>query len=54
LYRGTETEESIQKRLTNAKKELSYLDIPGFFDHVIINDDVERAFQEFERILLEN
>jgi hypothetical protein len=36
--RGTEKEESIQKRLTQAKVELEYAKVPGVHDRVIVND----------------
>ena len=42
--RATETEESIRRRLANAKGEM---DRAGEYDHVIVNDDLARAVQEF-------
>ncbi|KAI0024554.1 guanylate kinase [Xylariomycetidae sp. FL0641] len=45
--RGTETEESIQKRLTQAKKELEF-GKSGNFDKTIVNDDLEKAIRELE------
>jgi hypothetical protein len=36
--RGTEKEESIQKRLTQAKVELEYAKVPGIHDRIIVND----------------
>ncbi len=41
--RGTETPQSLQKRLARAKEELTYIDK---FDTVVINDDIERAKEE--------
>jgi len=49
--RGTETEEKIQTRLNNAKKEMEYKDKPNFWDHVIVNDDLDRAYDQFEKAL---
>ena len=47
--RGDETEESIQRRLANAKREiLSYPD----FNYIIINDRLEKAVRELEGIVL--
>lgn len=43
--RGTEDEESLQKRLAKAKKELSYY---KKFDKVILNDVLEHAVEEAE------
>jgi guanylate kinase len=47
--RATEDEASIQKRLKNAKEELKSLDR---FDHVILNDDIEKAYFSLQGIVL--
>ncbi|EFE41110.1 hypothetical protein TRV_04158 [Trichophyton verrucosum HKI 0517] len=44
--RGTEAEEDIQHRLAQSTIELSYADIPGFFDKVIVNDELDKAYDE--------
>jgi len=60
--RGTETEagaceaaaamtlhvvqEKIQVRLANARTELAYTKREGFFDKVLVNDDLEKAYTE--------
>jgi guanylate kinase len=49
--RGTEKEESIQKRLTQAKVELEYAKVPGIHDRVIVNDDLEKAYKELEEFV---
>lgn len=41
--RGTDSEETIQKRLANARSEMAQT---GSFDHIIINDELERAYRE--------
>lgn len=46
--RGTETEESIQKRLAQAEKELEYANTPGVHDKIIVNDDLDKAFRELD------
>jgi len=46
--RGTESEESLKRRLTQAKYELRFRDIPHFFDRIIINDDLDKAYAEFK------
>jgi guanylate kinase len=46
--RGTENEEDIQKRLTQAQVELDFADCPGSYDKVIVNDSLERAYKELE------
>merc|ERR1712198_27530 len=38
--RGTETEDSLQRRLDAAKVDLEYGEAPGNFDLVIVNDDL--------------
>ena len=46
--RGTEKEEHIQKRLTQAKEELKYAETPDVHDKIITNDNLEAAYQELE------
>ena len=48
LGRGSETPESLQRRIMNAKAEIEYGTKPGNFDAIIINDKLERACQEFD------
>merc|ERR1712232_945061 len=50
--RGTETEEKILTRLNNAKKELEYRDRPNFWSHVLVNDELERAYKEFRELVV--
>jgi guanylate kinase len=47
--RGTDSEESITKRLLGAAAEMAHQD---HFDHVIVNDDLERAYFELTGIVL--
>ncbi|XP_032381173.1 guanylate kinase 1b isoform X2 [Etheostoma spectabile] len=49
--RQTETEESLQKRLEAARIDMELSNEPGVFDVVIINDDLERAYEELKVIL---
>lgn len=46
--RGTEDEEKVRKRLETAQKELESMNL---FDHVVMNDEIERAVQELHEIL---
>lgn len=46
--RGTDSPESIAKRLAKAEEEIKY---SSKFDKVLINDDLQRAFEEAERIV---
>ena len=50
--RGTETEESLRRRLEMAKLELEYeKSAKDAFDHVIVNDDLEHAYENLKSIL---
>lgn len=50
--RGTETEESLSKRLQHASEDLVEIEKnPTLFDKVIVNDDLERAYKEFVDLL---
>jgi guanylate kinase len=49
--RGSESEEDIQKRLAEAKVELEYAEIPGAFDKVIINDNLQEAYEELNEFI---
>lgn len=44
--RGTEKEESIEKRLANAKAELEYGQTAGEFDKYLVNSDLDSTFEE--------
>ena len=49
--RGTETEEKIAIRLTNAVGELEYGRGDGNFDAAVVNNEIESSFLEIESIL---
>jgi len=49
--RGTETEDAVLKRLENAKKEMKSKDIAGFYDAIIINDDVDKAYAALKEVI---
>lgn len=49
--RGTEDEEKVLKRLETARQELTRM---NEFDHVVINDTVERAVRELQGIIRQN
>jgi guanylate kinase len=48
--RKTETEESIQKRLKKARLEMTY---SRRFDHIVVNDRLEMAQAEAEKLITE-
>jgi len=52
--RGTEKEESIQKRLANAAGEMAKTEVDGFFHAVIVNDDLEKAYGELKTVVIDD
>jgi len=46
--RGTEKEDSIQKRLAQARVEMEYAQTPGAHDLIIVNDELDKAYDELE------
>ena len=48
IKRGTDSMEDIQKRVDKASEEMGYADK---FDHILVNDVLETAFAEAERIV---
>ena len=48
--RGTETDESLQARINKAGYEISF---KHHFDHIIVNDNLEKACAEAEKLILE-
>lgn len=49
--RGTETAELLEKRLAAATSEMEYANT-GAHDKVIVNDDLDRAYQEFKEFIV--
>jgi guanylate kinase len=49
--RGDTSPEMIEKRLAKAEEELSY---KPYFDRVVVNDDLQRAFEQLDAIIDEN
>jgi len=52
--RNTETEESMEHRLSIARSELEYGETPGNFDVVIENDQLEEAYEILRNFILAN
>ncbi|KAF8957435.1 P-loop containing nucleoside triphosphate hydrolase protein [Flammula alnicola] len=48
--RGTESESAVQKRLTTALAEIEYAKEPNVHDLVIVNDDLDRAYELFKKV----
>ena len=49
IGRGTDTPEAIEKRVAKAASEMEFA--AGKFDHVLINDDLQKAFEEAEQVI---
>ncbi|KAF9892259.1 hypothetical protein FE257_002036 [Aspergillus nanangensis] len=49
--RGTEKDEDIQKRLNQAKAEIEYAATPDVHDRIIVNDDLEKAYDELKEFV---
>jgi guanylate kinase len=54
IGRGTETTAAVEKRLKTALLEIDYAKIPGAHDHIIINDDLNRAYELFQSVAFGN
>lgn len=46
--RGTDSEETIRKRMNNARTEMAAM---SKFDAIIVNDDLERAYSELREVV---
>lgn len=52
--RGTETTAAVEKRLKTALLEIEYAQLSGSHDHIIVNDDLDRAYQLFRSVAFGN
>eukprot|EP00088_Acartia_fossae_P010556 TRINITY_DN15284_c0_g1_i1.p1 TRINITY_DN15284_c0_g1~~TRINITY_DN15284_c0_g1_i1.p1 ORF type:complete len:239 (+),score=57.83 TRINITY_DN15284_c0_g1_i1:93-809(+) len=52
--RGTETEESLNKRLSAAASELEYGETEGNFDIIIVNDEVDKAYAALKQFVIQD
>lgn len=48
VARGTDTPEAIDKRVAKATEELTYADK---FDHILVNDDLQTAYSQAEKLV---
>ena len=46
--RATDNEDAVLTRLKQAEKEIEYSKTPGVHDKVVVNDDLETAWKDFE------
>ena len=51
--RGTETEESLGKRLRQAEVEMEFAKGEGVHEKVVVNDDLDKAYTELEEWVLD-
>ena len=51
--RGTETESSLTKRLQQAEREIEYSTQPGSHDKIVINDDLDKAYEELRNWIVD-
>ncbi|CAG8693851.1 14892_t:CDS:2, partial [Cetraspora pellucida] len=51
--RGTESEDAIQARLKAAKEELAYAAEEDSHDIVIVNDDLDTAYEQFRKFIVD-
>ena len=49
VHRGTDSAEAIEKRVGKAAAEMDFAH--GKFDHILINDDLQKAFKEAEELV---
>lgn len=50
--RATDTESAIQKRLAIALNEIQYAKQPNIHDIVIVNDDLDRTYEQLRNVAL--
>lgn len=48
--RGTESDTAVQKRLATALSEIRFAKEPNIHDVVIVNDDLDRAYELFKKV----
>lgn len=51
--RATDDEESVKKRLKQADKEMAFAKEEGVHDKIVVNDDLDKAYQEVEEWIVD-
>ena len=51
--RQTDSEDAIQKRLKQAVKEMEFAKTPGVHDKIVVNDDLDTAYEEARKWIVE-
>jgi THO complex subunit 1 len=49
--RGSDDDDNIEARLEIAEKELQQAEVEGFHDKIIVNDDLQNAYDELEKYI---
>ena len=49
VHRATDSEEAIERRVAKARSEMEFA--KGKFDYVLVNDDLQKAFAEAEKVI---
>lgn len=52
--RATDKEDAILERLNQAQHEIEFAKTPGVHDKIIVNDDLEKAWKEFEEFCVQS
>lgn len=52
--RQTDSETAISKRLKEAKESMEFSKVSGMYDHIVLNDKLEVAYQKLKEILLKD
>lgn len=50
--RATDSEDAVLKRLAQAEKEMEYSKTEGVHDRIVVNDDLEKAYQEVKEFIV--
>lgn len=52
--RGTETDDSLAKRLAHSDAELDYGHTPGNYHKIVVNDDLDSAYEDLKDFIISN
>ena len=52
--RGTESESNLTKRLEQAKNEIEYSKLPNSHDKIVVNDDLDKAYEELRAWIVDD
>ncbi|XP_069107652.1 guanylate kinase-like [Argopecten irradians] len=52
--RGTESDDSLKRRLDSAQEALDYANEDGAYDHIIVNDDLDEAYSRLKLVVADD